>query len=192
MRRKFYVLSFLLFLFVSGILAIAVYFYFLFTQFNPQGKATANCIKEEILAKPNGVDMIVTAHKTNCRRNKNYSTFYVYLHKQGVVDKADFLIFKYADEPDAPAPAVEWNKDILLISTGDVFHIAEQVSSKDGITIHYTLGKEDDEWVKGNPERWARVEIAAFLFLMMILLVISSYKVIKLMRHLRAHQGNSS
>ena len=177
---KLFALSSALFIFVLGILAILFYFYLLPGLLDPQGDVRSGCIRDDLPTISNGAGMVVSGHHTYCDDVVHDSAVYVYLHKQEDAESRSTLIFRYADKPDVSDPRFEWNDhSTLSISVGDVIQISKMTSSKDGIKINYSIGKEEDTLAKAEQGKRELEEWSVLPFIGLIVLLWGSRRLTK-------------
>jgi hypothetical protein len=137
------------FLLVVSVLGIALVLDDLYIVLRPQdplGEASNNCIKGDLPSVPNGTGMVATAHVTSCSFGLAHGaeTTYVYLHGLGEKDSRESLVFRFANASNLYRPQMVWsNNSALHISVSEVGEVTEQVTSKDGVKVSYSIGKED-------------------------------------------------
>jgi hypothetical protein len=137
------------FFLAASVLAIFVVLDDLYIVLRPQdplGEASNNCIKGDLPSVPNGTGMVATAHVTSCSFGLAHGaeTTYVYLHGLGEKDSRESLVFRFANAGNLYRPQMVWSDNSALhISVSEVGEVTEQVTSKDGVKISYSIGKED-------------------------------------------------
>jgi len=148
MRSNFGKVARYLMLAVS-VLGIAVVLDNLYIVLRPQdrlGEASNNCIKGDLPSVPNGSGMVATAHVASCSFGLAHGaeTTYAYVHKTGDKDSRESLVFRFANAGNLYRPQMVWSDNSSLhISVSEVGEVTEQVTSKEGVKISYSIGKED-------------------------------------------------
>lgn len=103
---------------------------------DPQGGSNPWCDKEELPPLPNGTDMEVSGHRTDCDTLAKDSDVYVHLHRKGQPESRSSLIFRY----EGNDPKIRWiDNDHVSIQADNVAYIDKQVTLLGGISINYEL-----------------------------------------------------
>ncbi len=137
------------FMLVVSVLGIAVFLHNLYIVLRPQdplGEANYDCIKGDLPSIPNGSGLVATAHVTSCSFGLAHGaeTTYAYVHQAGEKDSKESLVFRFANAGNLYRPQMVWNDDSSLhISVPEVGEVTEQVTSREGVKISYSIGKED-------------------------------------------------
>ena len=120
---------------------------------DPQGGSNPWCIKSELPSIPNGTDMEVSGHRTDCDTLAKDSVVYVYLHRKGHSKTRSTLIFRY----DGNDPKVRWiDEDHVNIEADGISSVDKQVSLLNDISISYKLMMPDKIQSKQIPYDSAR------------------------------------
>ena len=133
------------------------------------GEADNNCVKQDLPSVSNGAGMVATAHVTTCDYfiAHGAATTFVYVHKSGEQDSGSSLVFMFFNGGHLDPPRIIWDDTLALhISVDEVGGVAEQTTSKNGVKVSYSIGKED---VSLEESRRIRMHDARVDFIWLIL-----------------------
>ena len=103
---------------------------------DPQGGSNPWCDKSELHAIPNGTDMEVSGHRTDCDTLAKDSMIYVHLRRKGQREARSTLIFRY----DGNDPKIRWiDNDHISIQADGVSSVSKQVTLLNDVSIDYEL-----------------------------------------------------
>jgi hypothetical protein len=169
---------FLLTVSVLGIALVVIDLYAVLRPQDPLGVANYDCIKGDLSSVPNGSGLVATAHVTSCSFGLAHGaeTTYAYVHKAGEIDSKESLVFRFANAGNLYRPQMVWNDDSSLhISVSEVGEVTEKVTSKEGVKISYSIGKEDMSREESIRLRIHNAEISsAWLMLFVTICVLSA------------------
>jgi len=112
---------------------------------DPQGGSNLWCDDEKLSSIPNGTDMEVSGHRTNCNTVGSDSVAYVHLHPKGQSESRSTLIFRY----DGNDPNMRWIDDHhISIQADNISDVSKQVTLLEDISISYDLSIIDTSKIK--------------------------------------------
>ena len=168
--------------------------------FNSLGQSNRGCdMRSYVKSVPSGTGMVATTRLTACDSWSPSYTTYVYVHRAGESDSAKSLVFSF--DADSDDLKILWTDGSNLhISISEVGDANKQITSMDGVTISYSIGKEgyspeaiarllrhDEElslawlifctgiWIQYLKNRETTVSVAAVLSISVIWLFFASF-----------------
>ncbi|HTV60311.1 MAG TPA: hypothetical protein VMJ93_15670 [Verrucomicrobiae bacterium] len=148
MRAKLWKIALCSLLAVSGIgvVVILLGLYGTLRPLDALGDASDSCAREDFAPVPNGAGLVATTHFTTCGWFIVHGdeTTYVYVNKQGTEDSRKSLVFRFSNFGHLDPPQITWsNKSTLHVFVPAVGEVTKQIATIDGVTILYSIGKED-------------------------------------------------
>lgn len=134
LRKRFGILA----MFITAVVAFGLGNYLASdaSSDDPQGGSSPWCIKSELPSVPNGTDMEISGHRTDCDTLTKDSVVYLYLHRKNYPKTRSTLIFRY----DGNDPKICWiDDDHISIEADGVSSVDKQISLLNDISISYNL-----------------------------------------------------
>lgn len=103
---------------------------------DPQGGSNPWCDNEKLPSIPNGTDMEVSGHRTDCDTLAKDSMVYVHLHRRGQRESRSTLIFTY----DGNDPKIHWIDNYHInIKADGISSVGKQIIFLNDISVNYEL-----------------------------------------------------